>query len=64
MSGNRLTIAQSAVERAARIYPTNSAAAQALRIGVDSFKKLCRAFDIETPHARARRLDHKEADSD
>ena len=51
MLGSRLKIERPAVERAARMYPTNKAAAEALGISPDFFRNLCRGFDIETPHA-------------
>lgn len=43
------------IERAARIYPSNQAAGQALGIVPGSFGRLCRRYGIETPQARRRR---------
>ena len=43
------------VERAARIYGSNQEASRALGIAPGSFSRLCRLYDIETPHARQRR---------
>jgi hypothetical protein len=40
------------VERAARIYGSNQEASRALGIAPGSFSRLCRLYDIETPHAR------------
>lgn len=40
------------VERAARVYKSNSEASQALGIATGSFARLCRKYGIETPYAR------------
>ena len=44
------------IERAARMYNSNQAAAEALGIRSGSFTRLCRRYDIETPYMRKRRL--------
>ena len=43
------------IERAARMYSNNQDASQALGIAAGSFSRLCRAYGVETPHARRRR---------
>lgn len=43
------------IERAARIYASNSDAGIALGIAPGSFGRLCRRYGIETPQARRRR---------
>lgn len=43
------------IERAARIYASNSDAGVALGIAPGSFGRLCRRYGIETPQARRRR---------
>ena len=43
------------VERAARIYHSNSDASAALGIEMRSFGRLCRRYEVETPYARKRR---------
>ena len=40
------------IERAARIYASNSDAGLALGIAPGSFGRLCRRYGIETPRAR------------
>ena len=50
------SITREEVERVARIYKSNQDAAAALGITSHSFGRLCRRFEIETPHARTRRL--------
>ena len=40
------------IERAARMYTTNEAAARALGIEPRSFSRLCRRYGVETPYAR------------
>ncbi len=47
-----LTINKERVERAARIYASNSDAGLALGIAPGSFGRLCRRYGIETPRAR------------
>lgn len=48
-------IPQDRLERVARMYATNELASRALGITTRSFSRLCRRYDIETPHARRRR---------
>lgn len=43
------------IERAARMYPTNTEACDALGITLRSFGRLCRKYGVETPWARKRR---------
>ena len=43
------------IERAARVYKTNSEASKALGIATGSFARLCRKYGIETPYARQER---------
>ena len=43
------------VEKAARIYASNEDASRALGIAAGSFSRLCRLYQVETPHARRRR---------
>ena len=43
------------IERVARIYHSNEDAGRALGITMRSFSRLCRQYQIETPHARRRR---------
>jgi len=43
------------VERAARIYASNTEACRALGIALGSFGRLCQQYGIETPYARRRR---------
>ena len=50
------------VERAARVYNSNSEASKALGIAKGTFGRLCRKYGIETPYARLRRA-RKEAKS-
>ncbi len=40
------------IERAARVYKSNSEASKALGIASGSFARLCRKYGIETPYAR------------
>jgi len=47
------------IERVARIYASNQDASRALGIAMRSFSRLCRRYDIETPHARRRRRLHE-----
>ena len=47
---------QDRVERAARMYHTNTAAAKALETSSSSFKELCEHWKIETPAERKKRL--------
>lgn len=44
------------VERVARIYASNGAAAEALGIAMRSFGRLCRQHGIETPYGRLQRM--------
>lgn len=44
------------IERAARMYNSNKAAAEALGIRSGSLTRLCRRYGIETPYMRKRRL--------
>lgn len=48
-------ITREALERVARIYKSNTEASAALGIAPDTFGRLCRKYDIETPSARKRR---------
>ena len=50
-----LTINKEQVERAARMYASNSDAGLALGIAPASFGRLCRRYGIETPRARRQR---------
>ena len=50
-----LTINKERVERAARIYASNSDAGLALGIAPGSFGRLCRRYGIETPRGRRQR---------
>ena len=43
------------IERAARVYKSNSEASKALGIASGSFARLCRKYGIETPYARQER---------
>ena len=43
------------IQRVARIYHTNVAAAAALGIAPGSFGRLCRRYEVETPLARRKR---------
>ena len=43
------------IERAARVYKSNSEASKALGIATGSFGRLCRKYGIETPYARQQR---------
>ena len=45
-------IARERVERVARIYASNKEAGAALGITSSSFARLCRRYDIQTPHVR------------
>ena len=47
------------VERAARIYKTNRAAAAALGIQPGWFGELCQKYNIETPFVRCRRQEQE-----
>jgi hypothetical protein len=40
------------IEKAARIYASNEDASRALGIAAGSFSRLCRMYQVETPHAR------------
>ncbi len=42
------------IERAARVYHSNSDACKALGIAGGTFGRLCRQYGIETPFARQR----------
>ncbi|GEM_PF-2034861 len=46
------------VERAARVYSSNTDAAAALGIAAGSFGRLCRRHGIEPPQQRRRRARH------
>ena len=50
-----LIINRERVERAARMYASNSDAGLALGIAAGSFGRLCRHYGIETPRARKQR---------
>ena len=52
-------ISKDRIERVARIYASNSDASRALGIAMRSFSRICKRFDIETPHARSRRRRQK-----
>ncbi len=43
------------IERAARLYASNQDARRALGIAAGTFGRLCRQYEIETPHARRHR---------
>lgn len=43
------------IERTARMYKSNQDASRALGITMQSFGRLCRLYDIETPYARKMR---------
>ena len=47
-----MAINRERVERAARLYASNSDAGLALGIAPASFGRLCRRYGIETPRAR------------
>lgn len=49
------SISEERVERAARLYASNRAAAAALGIAPGSFGRLCRFYNIETPVVRKKR---------
>lgn len=44
------------LERAARVYRTNKAAATAMGISATTFDKLCRKHGVETPHLRSQKV--------
>ena len=48
-------ISKERAERAARIYSSSKAAAQALGIAPQSFGRLCRRYGIDSPQTRRRR---------
>ena len=50
-----MKVARDEVERAARIYRTNKAAAAAMGISATTFDKLCRKYGVDSPHARSQR---------
>ena len=56
-------VPQEEAERTARTYKTNVDASRALGVTSGSFTRLCREYGIETPYARARRL-QKECSSE
>lgn len=43
------------IERAARLYRSNKDASLALGITLQAFGRICRRYEVETPHARRRR---------
>ena len=45
-------ISREQIERVARIYRSNQDASQALGITIRSFSRLCRKYEIESPHGR------------
>ncbi len=45
-------IARERIERVARLYTTSKDASRALGIAPGSFSRLCRLYNIETPHIR------------
>ena len=45
-------ISRERVERVARMYKSNRDACSALSITLQSFSRLCRKYDVETPYAR------------
>ena len=51
-----LKVTRAEIERAARMYGTNTDARRALRIDLATFSRLCRQYGIETPFERRRRL--------
>ena len=53
---NQGGISQDRIERAARIYSSNQAAAEALGIVSGSFARLCRRYGIESPRERRERV--------
>ena len=48
-------VSRDSVSRAARIYKQNKYASDALGISLRYFARLCRQYEIETPHARHQR---------
>lgn len=52
-------ISRERIERVARIYASNGDASRALGIAMRSFSRLCRRYEVETPHARRRRRRQK-----
>lgn len=52
---NKGGISRERVERAARIYSSNRAAAEALGIRPGSFSRLCKKYEIESPQKRKER---------
>lgn len=48
-------IARERVERVARLYATSKDASRALGIAPGSFSRLCRLYNIESPHTRRHR---------
>ena len=52
-------ISRERIERVARIYASNQDASRALGIAMRSFSRLCRRYEVETPHARRRRRRQK-----
>lgn len=50
------SVDEEVVRRAARMYRTNTEAAQALGIVLRSFNRLCRRHRVETPWDRRRRI--------
>jgi hypothetical protein len=48
-------ISRDRIEKVARIYASNIDASRALGIAMRSFSRLCRRYEVETPHARRRR---------
>jgi hypothetical protein len=49
---DRSSVDEQTIERAARMYRTNKLAGAALGIGAGSFSRLCRKYNITTPHRR------------
>ena len=45
-------ISRERIERVARMYKRNQDACRALSITLQSFSRLCRKYDVETPSAR------------
>ena len=48
-------VSRDSVSRAARIYKQNKDASDVLGISLRYFARLCRQYEIKTPHARHRR---------
>ena len=44
------------IARAARMYPSDTAAARALHLSLSTFRDQCKALDIERPFERNTRL--------